>query len=750
MRTHPSFLALTCLAALLALALLLACPAAVRGDSPARLVPIGASYEPDTLALFAAQAIARNSDNEVQLRLLPTPYASDPFWISPAERQDNYNTALTRAAELQAACQAQVAPPVACVTLVPDIQVRSDAYDPAKIALLDAAVDGVYIVGGDQMVTMEVLANTPAEDALELLYAAAAPLGGNSAGAGVQSRYMIAGYTGNNNAWNGLEYGSVELWYGDLGDSFRGLRFGLADAVIEQHVLERGRLLRMLQAAQRLPSGSHIGLGVDWGTGVVIDNRQTITDAAGAYAALVADLESYGAAAAASYVGPKQTLSIRDVALHVLPPGGYGYDFTQRRPTINGQIDPILPDISSRDFSLICAPAPTAAPLLITGDLGIDPVGVVTQRFAALAQAAGGPTLVLAAGFAQAGDALAEALLWKSDLLSLGVNNVQTAVLTPNTDLDSLAAQLTAAAAIFITGDDQVIMADQVADLQTYGIDDLLAQRWQAGAVMLFDNAAAAAVGGWMSAEPTPETQSELEIQASESFLAGGVTIAPGLGLLPQAVFEPRVAYDYRYGRLVSHVSAHPDVVALGIERASAIEVTPQSARFLGDGAVITLDGRYAHVSSVGSNNALAATWLLLDTFAGSDVLVAAACPYNDADMVIPYQEWWNTGETGTGILYLTNEGAFVDQDGRSGVWGYHAPTAWLWLRYDVGQACQALRLGRLAPDGTISGFQLCLDGSGARGVWTGALSDGYINVNTMSWAVPSTVRQSPRLTRAV
>ena len=44
-----------------------------------------------------------------------------------------------------------------CVALMPDIQVRSDAYDRARIVLLDASVDGVYMVGGDQTVTMEVL-----------------------------------------------------------------------------------------------------------------------------------------------------------------------------------------------------------------------------------------------------------------------------------------------------------------------------------------------------------------------------------------------------------------------------------------------------------------------------------------------------------------------------------------------------------------------------------------------------------------
>ena len=722
--SHPHRKALhLCVVLSIVLMLSILLPHAVaRAITPTTLIPIGAGYETATLELFAARAAAGNSDSVVQLRLLPTPYASDPFWISPAERQDNYNTALTRADQVLAACQAQVTPPTTCAILVPDIQVRSDAFDQAKVALLDATVDGVYIVGGDQTVTMQVLANTPAEDALELLYMVGAPIGGNSAGAGIQSRYMIAGYTGNNNAWNGLEYGSVELWYDPIGSSFRGLRFGLQESVIEQHVLERGRLPRLLQAAQRLPTNSRIGMGVDWGTGAVIDDGQIISSIAGAYVALVADLESYGAADAASYVGPHHTLAMRNTALHVLPPGGYGYDFGQRRPIVNGQIDPMLPDIQARNLALVCAPTATAAPLLITGDLGTDPVGVVTQRFAAQAQATGGPTLILAAGFAHAGDALAEALLWKSDLMSLGVDNVQTAILVHNTDLETLAAQLAAATALFITGDDQVIMADQVAALTSFGIDDLLAQRWQAGVPMLFDNAAAAAVGGWMSAEPTPLTQEEVEIQASESFLTDHIAITPGLALLPDAVFEPRVSYDYLYGRLVSHAVTHPTAVAFGIQRGSAIEVTPQAARFLGDGAVLAVDGRFAHVLGSGSNNAWAATWLFVDTYAGNDVLADTACPHNHATLSINFHYLWNNGETGDGIFYLAPDGTFVDQDGHDGNWGYSQPNALLWLRHGLNQDCEALRLARLDVGGSISGLQICTDGSGGRGVWSGVL----------------------------
>ena len=119
------------------------------------------------------------------------------------------------------------------------MQVQSDAYNPTLVAQLDlATVDGVYIPGGDQTFAMIVIADSPAETALEALSTNGVPIGGNSAGAAVQSYYMIAGYTGDNSAWDGLKEGAVDLWYGDSMIPYeRGLRFGLTSAVLEQHVL---------------------------------------------------------------------------------------------------------------------------------------------------------------------------------------------------------------------------------------------------------------------------------------------------------------------------------------------------------------------------------------------------------------------------------------------------------------------------------------------------------------------------------
>lgn len=623
MRRH-AFISSTILLTFSAVLLLLAAGhLTAEREAARRLVPIGAGYEPETLALFAAQAIAHDSDGVVQIRLLPVTYASNAYNITPQERQANYNLALSRSDEVEAACDELVSGPMTCVSTVPNIQIRSDAQDPLLVAMLDAGVDGIFIPGGDQLVGMEVTAETLLEDALENLYLAGAAIGGNSAGAAVQSRYMIAGYTGNNYAWHGLELGAVDLWYGPTDTITRGLRFGLDSAVIEQHVLERGRLARLLQATERLPE-HHVGLGVDWGTGAVVEDGVAVSSVGGWYAALVVDQETYGAAAGAAYNGPRQILSIHDVALHVLPEGPYGYDLVQHRPILNGVPDPTVPDLDGRDFAPMCG-AEEAGPLFLTGDLGTTQMGEVSQQFAAQAQSALSPTLVLAAGYPNNSQATTAAQNWASTLTTLGVTAVQTATLTNNTNLDSLAAKINGAGAVFLTGRDQVTMAAQVALLQGVGIDLLLRERWEGGMPLLLDNAAAAAAGSWMSAEPTPNSQT-LEIESSDSFLVGHIEVAPGLNILPGVVIEPRFLYDYLYGRLVSHIYAHSDVVTFGIERGTAITIVDGVVSVAGVEAVMAIDGRYATTLAEGTNDVIAATWLLVDTFGSGEVIEEAAC----------------------------------------------------------------------------------------------------------------------------
>jgi len=227
-----------------------------KGQGETRLVPIGAGYEADTLELFAAQAAAHDSDGVVTIRVLPITYHVRPDAIGGLVRRQNLELAAERAEQIREACEAVAAAGQTCSATVVDIQIRPDALDPARVAQLGPEVDGFYILGGDQTVGMQVVANTPTEAALAAGFATGAAVGGNSAGAAVISRYMIGGYIGNNFAWDGLHQGALDLWYGPDSSERRGLVFGLPEAVIDQHVLERGRTARLLQAMVEKPTAS--------------------------------------------------------------------------------------------------------------------------------------------------------------------------------------------------------------------------------------------------------------------------------------------------------------------------------------------------------------------------------------------------------------------------------------------------------------------------------------------------------------
>jgi cyanophycinase len=586
-------------------------------------VPIGADYQPATLTLFLQQALAHDRDGEVQIRVLLPPFSTDSTAISPEDRALNLEDAQVRADNLQVACDALVAPPTTCAVSIPDIQIRSDAQAADKVAQFALGVDGVYALGGDQVIAMEIIAGTPLETALEVLHRDGVPLGGNSAGCAIQGRYMIAGLTGDNFAWDGLERGAVDLAYGAVNSVRRGLRFGIDRAIIEQHALQRGRLIRSLQAVQQSPAAK-IGLGPDWRTGVLIRNYTEVLGTAGLSSAFVIDQETFGAAAGAAYRGDRQSLSLRNVALHLLAAGDHGYDLAAQRPTLRGQLQRRIPQVRRRTFELLRA-APHAGPLFIAGDLldadAIVPValGAVFDELVTAAQAAGGKVVLLAVGDDAA--TAAELVVLQAAMAARSLS-VTVVTLTSATDPAAVAPQLAAAGTIYVTAEDQPAVAALIDKLAALRLERLHA----AGKVLLFDNAAAAAVGDWMVAEATPEDRLRAkEDAATPPYLASYDAIKRGLGLVRGATFEARTFYDYRFGRLIQQGYRHRGTVAFGLEREAALRIDATGATVRGPAAVIVIDPRLATRLEEGTNGAIAAFWLLLDTFTTGEKVQTAA-----------------------------------------------------------------------------------------------------------------------------
>src|SRR6185436_17099281 len=140
---------------------------------------------------------------------------------------------------------------------------------------------------------------------------------------------------------------------------------------------QRGRIARLINTS--FTTGL-LGIGADADTGMVIVNEDTMTNVTGATSTIVIDLQTYNATG--HFAGPTNSLAIHGLTTHLIPPGGFGYDITKRRPLVDGHSLP-APTITGRTFDALHLPS-GAGPLILAGDLRSDLSGSVTQRFVAL------------------------------------------------------------------------------------------------------------------------------------------------------------------------------------------------------------------------------------------------------------------------------------------------------------------------------------------------------------------------------
>ena len=596
----------------LALALVLpaGAPASVSAATIPTFVPIGAGYAADTLEQFAAEAAEVDDSGEVSILVLPIAYGVDPLYMSNGLRNQNLTFADGRRGQIEAACLEVIPAGKNCHVVLAPVLVRADAFDPANVALVTAGLDGIFVLGGDQVVAMQVVANTPFEAALADAQAAGAVTSGNSAGAAVESADMIAGYTGNNGPEQGLEQGAVDLWtYEGPTDDTRGLVFGLQDVLLDQHVLQRGRIARLISSSF---TTGELGVGVDADTAATIDDGTHVTKIGGASAAFVADSLTYGSL---GQFDPSGTLSIHHVATHVLPPGD-GYDMATRQPVVSGSAVP-RPDISARVFPSLTTPA-GSGPLLLAGG---SPCAAVLDRLVVASGGSGSQIVVVAAGYAKAEIATKDAKAYAASLAARGAAATWF-LLNAKTKAADVIAALESADGVLLTAHDPatVLASLSGAPAITGAIEDA----WLGGAALLANDAAASALSSAFTSDPRPgDSTGQIESAAIREFRPDSVTPVAGLGWVHVAI-EPGIVSSRHWGRLYNLVAEQPatDRLAFGIDAGTAIEFRSDltAPRVVGDSAAVALDGRFGSFG-VGSNGALAAHWVILDTFvAGQEI----------------------------------------------------------------------------------------------------------------------------------
>ena len=580
-----------------------------QADTVHTYVPIGSGYSSATLQLFARQAVQHDTDGTVEILVIPITFATNAFNISNGERQQNLTLADTRRGQVESACNSVKLPSQTCHAVLAPVLVRDDAFLQSNLDLFPVELDGMYILGGDQTIAMLVVANTPFEARMADAFNAGAAVGGNSAGAAVQSLNMIGGYTGNNGPENGFQRGSVDLWLpaGPNPDQ-RGLSFGMTGAVLDQHEFQRGRIARLINTSF---TTKLLGIGADADTGMVIANEEILKDVTGATSVIVIDQQTYNATG--NFKGPTNSLAIHGVTTHLIPPGGFGYDLTKRRPLVNDRSLP-PPDIAGRGFDALHLPA-GYGPLMLAGDLRSDLSGSAAQRFVALSGGTNARLAVLTLGYARSTDAQADAKAIASALQSQVTNPVQWFVVDSKSNQAAVQNAIANATGIFITAPDQSRVMNALGSAPT--ITTAIRNAWTGGRVVLADNAAAAALGQAVSTDPTP-TSSSLEGDSMEDFLFGGVSIQTGLNWISGIAVEPRMVMDRHWGRAYNHLYRDHVLLTLGVDVNTAVEFTATGAQVWGKNTVVAFDGRYASFA-LGTNDALSARYVLLDTYVEGD-----------------------------------------------------------------------------------------------------------------------------------
>ena len=575
---------------------------AATGDEPTTLTPIGGGYVTSTLQGFAQAAAEGASGPTVDLVVVPSAYGD-----APKDRAENLRLAQERTDQLDAACDAVVPVPyTGCTATLAVLLTRADALDPASSAALrDPATDGIYVLGGDQGLAMQVLAASPAETAITAAVRRGAAIGGTSAGAAVESRTMINGYVGSLGPADGLRRDSTLMWWGDDADLERGLDVGSRTTILDQHFHQRGRLGRSLStlasADERFGGASPVGVGVDYATGVRLTGDRTLSGVFGDSSVGLIDLESLGSTH--TWAGSPATLSARRVLTHLMTEGTT-YDLQTRTMTRSGSV---LPLPSGAAWSAPASPSEVGGQVFLGGGALSD--GVLREVVGAARAVNPAKTARLVILAAASGNTK-EANAYGSALKKAGWAG-QTATVVHGTSAWSASA-VSGATAVVVVGDTPPALAQAMADPAFRSVVSTAVRRTP---VVLTDGATSAVLGSRWSAKARP-TAATLEDEGVAAYRAADAQWLPGLGLV-RATVVPHLTDDFRWGRLTAGVTAAPTELGLGVAAASALVLGPDGARVSG-ASVVVADGREA-TTWTSANGAMGASGVVLDVFGSGE-----------------------------------------------------------------------------------------------------------------------------------
>lgn len=576
------------------------------GSHPPLLLPAGGGYAEIYPALSKA-AIADSQEGVAGILILPITLASNPNEISDIERSQLLNTTESLRAETEAACQQVAGNNITCLATVVPIFTRQDASNPDLVAQFQPNLSAIFIPDGDAAIAMQVIGGTLVEGALVSAHQQGTVIAGTGAGGSLTSTAMLKGYSPGFSAANALNFGAVDLW--NTAEQ-HGFFFGFQDAVIDTHFLQQGNIGRLLNAIH-LPEAPYLGIGIDNGTATIAPEGTHLEDISGRSVVMVLDSETYASANKAGYHGCGDNapavlpctplISLRNVLLHTLAPGGFTYDLNTRQHSLA----PTPPRLE-RNISRLRLP-PGAGQLILSGGLLASPSkGEILDHFTNITSNGEGRVLVIATGYPERSQAEAAAM----DLVSSLNVDSDVVVLDPGGILSEIeTARYTG---ILVTGYDPSL-------IEPVSLEPVISA-WKKGTPLLMDDAASSIAGSFFASKALPRDRQPLEdLSASRYFLEVQAATSSGLELIPLIV-EPNLMSKNRWGRMFAAAFNHPEQPALGLNVNTALVIGSESALVIGDNVVISLDLRQAQLA-VGENRGFVIANGLMDTFVPGETL---------------------------------------------------------------------------------------------------------------------------------
>jgi cyanophycinase len=240
-------------------------------------------------------------------------------------------------------------------------------------------------------------------------------------------------------------------------------------------------------------------------------------------------------------------------------------------------------------------PGPRGALLIVGGGPFPD---VILQRFVQLAGGPGAARIVvlpMASGDPDAGLEITE------DFRKLGASAERLSLLRAKADGDEAVRSIAEATGIWFGGGDQ---SKLTAALSGTRAEAEIRRRFDAGAAVGGTSAGAAVMSALMltgeerrpGGDRPPPKDSE---NAYMTIARDNVVTEEGFGLLPGAIVDQHFVRRRRNNRLLSLVLEHPELVGVGIDESTALEVGPQGPwKVLGKSVVVILDARRAQATS--------------------------------------------------------------------------------------------------------------------------------------------------------